>query len=150
MSHALRTPLNAVIGFSDALLSGYAGELNPKQAEYATDINASGEHLLAIVNDVLDLSKVEAGKLELFPEPVSLSDSIATCVGLMQARADSAEVRLAAELPESPITVWADELRLRQILLNLLSNAVKFTPAHGEVRLGATAQGARKSPRLNS
>jgi PAS domain S-box-containing protein len=141
MSHELRTPLNAVIGFSDALLSGYAGELTPKQAEYATDINASGEHLLAIVNDVLDLSKVEAGKLELFPEPVSLSDSIATCVGLMQARADSAEVRLAVALPESSITVWADELRLRQILLNLLSNAVKFTPAHGEVRLGATAQG---------
>src|SRR3546814_11898274 len=66
MSHELRTPLNAVIGFSDAMLNGYAGELTPKQAEYVADINASGEHLLAIVNDVLDLSKVEAGKLELF------------------------------------------------------------------------------------
>ena len=140
MSHELRTPLNAVIGFSDAMLNGYAGELTPKQAEYVADINASGEHLLAIVNDVLDLSKVEAGKLELFLEPVRLSDAIATCVGLMQPRAESAQVRLEAELPEPSVTVWADELRLRQILLNLLSNAVKFTPASGEVRLGAAAQ----------
>ncbi len=141
MSHELRTPLNAVIGFSDAMLNGYAGDLSSKQAEYVADINASGEHLLAIVNDVLDLSKVEAGKLELFLEPVRLSDAIATCVGLMQPRAESAQVRLEAELPEPSVTVWADELRLRQILLNLLSNAVKFTPASGEVRLGATAQG---------
>src|SRR3546814_6971430 len=96
MSHELRKPLNAVIGFSDALLSGYAGELTPKQAEYATDINASGEHLLAIVKDVLDLYKVEACKIKRFPEPVRLSESLATCVGLMQARDDSAEVRMAA------------------------------------------------------
>jgi PAS domain S-box-containing protein len=137
MSHELRTPLNAIIGFSDAMLGGYAGGLTPKQAEYATDINASGQHLLKIVNDVLDLSKIEAGKLDLSFESLELTETISVCVGLMQSRADATGLGLVIDLPDSPTTVWADELRLRQILLNILSNAVKFTPAGGQVTVTA-------------
>jgi PAS domain S-box-containing protein len=137
MSHELRTPLNAIIGFSDAMLGGYAGDLTPKQAEYATDINASGQHLLKIVNDVLDLSKIEAGKLDLSFESLQLTDTISVCVGLMQSRAEATGLQLVIDLPDSPTTVWADELRLRQILLNILSNAVKFTPAGGQVTVSA-------------
>jgi two-component system cell cycle sensor histidine kinase PleC len=137
MSHELRTPLNAIIGFSDAMLGGYAGDLTAKQAEYATDINASGQHLLKIVNDVLDLSKIEAGKLDLSFESLELTETISVCVGLMQSRADATGLRLVIDLPDSPTAVWADELRLRQILLNILSNAVKFTPAGGQVTVTA-------------
>lgn len=133
ISHELRTPLNAVIGFSDMLAEGVIGQLAPKQREYVVDIRASGLHLLGIINDILDLSKAEAGRLTLDERPFDLFRSIDGALRLVRPRASAEGVSLAVDAPPISIGVLADELKLRQILLNLLSNAVKFTPAGGEV-----------------
>jgi signal transduction histidine kinase/ActR/RegA family two-component response regulator len=142
MSHELRTPLNAVIGFSEVLLERMFGDLNQKQDEYLRDILASGRHLLELLNDVLDLSKVEAGAMELALAPVDVGTAVEHCVGLMRERATSKNLRLTADVPSGIGPVNADELRLKQILLNLLSNAVKFTPAGGTVTVSARQDGA--------
>jgi len=141
MSHELRTPLNAVIGFSEVLLERMFGDLNERQEEYLRDILASGRHLLELLNDILDLSKVEAGALELEPSDFDVDAAIQNAASMMRERATSAGVRLVAD--PSPELPWlhADERRFMQVLLNLLSNAVKFTPEGGTVTVTATSDG---------
>jgi signal transduction histidine kinase len=138
MSHELRTPLNAIIGFSQVLREKLFGELNEKQEEYLDDILSSAEDLLALINDVLDLSKVEAGQVELQVGPFSLREALERGVVMVRERAtrDGVKVALAAD-PEVDI-VEGDERRIRQVIFNLLSNAVKFTPAGGAVDVRAT------------
>ena len=136
MSHELRTPLNAIIGFSEALsLGAIGGQLDPKHRSYVDDIHRSGLHLLDIINDVLDLSKIEAGRLVLQAEPTSVDEIFSACGKLIKDRAVESGIELNIEMPAEPLTVVADSLRMKQILLNLLSNAVKFTPEGGRVSL---------------
>jgi signal transduction histidine kinase len=137
MSHELRTPLNAIIGFSQVLREQMFGETNDKQQEYLDDILSSGNHLLALINDVLDLSKVEAGQVELEVAPFSLREALERGVVMVRdrARSDGVRVGLAAD-PEVDV-VEGDERRIRQVIFNLLSNAVKFTPAGGAVDVHA-------------
>jgi signal transduction histidine kinase len=133
MSHELRTPLNAIIGFSQVLREEMFGTVNEKQAEYLDDIISSGNHLLSLINDVLDLSKVEAGQVELEVRPFSLRQSLERGVVMVreQATEDGVQVELAAD-PDVDV-VEGDERRIKQVIFNLLSNAVKFTPAGGAV-----------------
>jgi signal transduction histidine kinase len=137
MSHELRTPLNAIIGFSQALRERMFGELNEKQEEYLDDILSSANHLLSLINDVLDLSKVEAGQVELEVTPFSLRDALERGVVMVRERAtkDGVQVALSAD-PEVDV-VEGDERRIRQVIFNLLSNAVKFTPTGGAVDVSA-------------
>ena len=133
MSHELRTPLNAVIGFSDVLLDRMFGELNEKQDEYVRDIRNSGRHLLELINEILDLSKVEAGQMELDLDPVSIPELIAHGLAMVRERAVGHGISLAREVDDDVDTAVADELKLKQVFVNLLSNAVKFTPDGGAV-----------------
>ncbi len=136
MSHELRTPLNAIIGFSDILRHEMFGGIeNDRYREYIRDIHVSGIHLLDLINDILDLSKAEAGKIELLEERVDLGEAIESSIKMVRQRADDNNVTLSAHLPADLPKLLADERRLKQILLNLLTNAVKFTPSGGEVRL---------------
>jgi signal transduction histidine kinase len=137
MSHELRTPLNAVLGFSQVLEKRLFGELNEKQGEYVEDILSSGNHLLSLINDVLDLSKVEAGQVELEVAPFSLREAVERGVVMVRERAGKNGVALAAEIDPDVHVVTGDERRIRQILFNLLSNAVKFTPAGGRIDVSA-------------
>jgi two-component system, NtrC family, sensor kinase len=137
MSHELRTPLNAILGFSQVLREGMAGEINGKQAEYLDDVLSSGKHLLALINDVLDLSKVEAGEVELEIRPFSLREALESGIVMVRERATEDDVRLAIGLDSSVDLVEGDERRIRQVIFNLLSNAVKFTPAGGSVDVTA-------------
>jgi signal transduction histidine kinase len=142
MSHELRTPLNAIIGFSDILAGATFGPLgDPRYGGYVRDIRDSGLHLLNLINDVLDVSKVEFGKVELLEETVDPQTVIDACMRLMRDRADAAGVRLVQPPPGPLPTLQADSRRLKQILLNLLSNAVKFTPPGGRVTLSVRADG---------
>ena len=140
MSHELRTPLNAIIGFSDVLLQRLFGDLNDKQREYLEDIHSSGEHQLSLINDLLDLSKVEAGRLELDLAAVSVADTITTSLALVRERAAkkglTVEAVISADLP----FIRADGRKVKQIVVNLLTNAVKFTPMDGRVAVSATQQ----------
>jgi signal transduction histidine kinase/uncharacterized membrane protein len=142
MSHELRTPLNAIIGFSEFMAGGGLGPVgSPKYLEYARDINNSGRHLLDMISEVLDMSKIEAGQYELVPEDVNVSDTVEFCVRLVAGRAEAGQISLINQVsPELP-KARADVRALRQILLNLLSNAVKFTPAGGRVTVSAAANG---------
>ncbi len=136
MSHELRTPLNAVIGFSEMLRDGSAGAVTERQRHFAAMIFQAGHHLLALINDILDLSKLEAGRVELQPEPVLLDAALAEAAAMVTERAKAAQVHVRLELRATdPLPV--DPRRLRQILLNLLSNAVKFSPPGGTVTLRA-------------
>ena len=137
MSHELRTPLNAIIGFSEVLLERMFGELNEKQADYLKDIHESGRHLLSLINDILDLSKIEAGRMELELSSFSLPSAISNAMTLVRERAQRHGVRLAADIDARLGEVRADERKVKQILLNLLSNAVKFTPEGGRVDVSA-------------
>jgi signal transduction histidine kinase len=137
MSHELRTPLNAIIGFSEVLLQRMFGELNDRQAEYLQDIVSSGRLLLSLINDILDLSKVEAGRMELELTPFSLVAALNNAVTLVRERAQSHGIKLELEVAPELDTVVADERKLKQVIVNLLSNAVKFTPDGGTVRLRA-------------
>jgi signal transduction histidine kinase len=137
MSHELRTPLNAILGFSDLLKSGICGPLNQRQAEYAAHIHSSGNHLLALINDVLDISRLDLDAYALSPERIDLAATVAGCVRTLSVAAEAKGVRLAADISEALPGVNADERALRQVLLNLLSNAVKFTPAGGRVAVAA-------------
>jgi signal transduction histidine kinase/ActR/RegA family two-component response regulator len=141
MSHELRTPLNAVIGFSEVLLDEMFGEVNERQAEYLRDIWSSGRHLLELLNDILDLSKVEAGKMDLEHTRFLVMDAVAQAVTLVRERAQQHGIHLMVSIDDEVGTIEADELRFKQVLLNLLSNAVKFTPDGGEVRVFATISG---------
>jgi signal transduction histidine kinase len=133
MSHELRTPLNAIIGFSQVLQQRLFGELNEKQDEYVDDILSSGNHLLSLINDVLDLSKVEAGQVELELAPLSLREALERGTVMVRERATRNGVALALDLDPAVDVVPGDERRLRQVVFNLLSNAVKFTPAGGRI-----------------
>jgi signal transduction histidine kinase len=133
MSHELRTPLNAIIGFSQVLRQRLFGEINEKQEEYLDDILSSGNHLLSLINDVLDLSKVEAGQVQLEIATFSLREALERGVVMVRERATRNGVRLSLELSPELDLVTGDERRLRQVVFNLLSNAVKFTPDGGSV-----------------
>ena len=143
MSHELRTPLNAVIGFSEVLAARMFGEVNDKQAEYLQDILSSGRHLLSLINDILDLSKVEAGRLELELGRFDLPTALDNALTLVRERATRYGITLTQTVGAGVGDIVADERKVKQILLNLLSNAVKFTPEGGRVDLTATsAEGA--------
>jgi signal transduction histidine kinase len=137
MSHELRTPLNAIIGFSEVIETGMFGPIGARYAEYAHDIHESGQHLLEIINDILDLSKLEAGKLELHEAEVSVDAVVDQCLALVRGRADEGRVGLRIDIPDSLPKLHADRRAVKQVLLNLLSNAVKFTPGGGSVTLTA-------------
>jgi len=137
MSHEFRTPLNHIIGFTEILLDTHFGDLNEVQAEYLNDILQSSKHLLALISDVLDLAKIEAGRLELMPSNVNLKTLLKNSLKIIEENARKQSIRLKMDIDGIAGTIKADERKLKQILFNLLSNAVKFTPAGGEVRLGA-------------
>ncbi|HVI51423.1 MAG TPA: PAS domain-containing sensor histidine kinase [Candidatus Sulfotelmatobacter sp.] len=138
MSHELRTPLNAIIGYSEFIdTEPFGGLGHDKYREYLGHIQESGRHLLELINDMLDLSKVEAGKLVLEEEEVDLAHSIQGAIHLVMERASRSDVLLTADLAPDLPHIWADNLRLKQIMLNLLTNAIKFTPEGGTVTLGA-------------
>ncbi len=137
MSHELRTPLNHIIGFSEMLIDGHLGALFPTQEEFLGDIHHSGVHLLSLINDILDLSKIEAGKLELETSEVEIRALLENSLVMVKEKALKENLSLSCELDGIPKNILADERKLKQILYNLLSNAVKFTPAGGEIRLSA-------------
>ncbi|HXU43402.1 MAG TPA: GAF domain-containing protein [Burkholderiales bacterium] len=137
MSHELRTPLNAIIGFSEVLSERMFGEVNEKQADYLKDIHESGKHLLSLINDILDLSKIEAGRMELDLATFHLPSAISNAITLVRERAQRHGVHLASEIDPQLGELQADERKVKQILLNLLSNAVKFTPEGGKVDVSA-------------
>ncbi len=137
MSHELRTPLNAIIGFSEVLGQRYIGDLNEKQDEYVRDILASGTHQLALINDILDLSKVEAGRMELQLSEFSLIAAVDVGLTMIRERASLKDIALVSAVDPSVDRITGDERKIKQILFNLLSNAVKFTPVGGAITLTA-------------
>ena len=143
MSHELRTPLNAIIGFSEVLRERMFGEINEKQAEYLGDILESGRHLLSLINDILDLSKIEAGRMELELSEFDLPGAIENTLILVRERAQRRGIRLERTLDARLGTIRADERKVKQVLLNLLSNAVKFTPEGGRIEVRACIAGWR-------
>jgi signal transduction histidine kinase len=143
MSHELRTPLNAVIGFSEMIASQPYGPLgDDRYRDYAATINESGMHLLSLINDVLDFSKIDAGRLELDDEAIDVGAAIGQPLRMIRGQAAERGVLLLSQLDEDLPVLRADSRRVRQILLNLLSNAVKFTPVGGQVRITAGRRGA--------
>lgn len=145
MSHELRTPLNSIIGFSDILRDPAFGPLTEKQTRFAQNILASGQHLLALVNDLLDLSKVEAGKFELRPEPFECREAIRAALAEIQPQVEEKQLELELHVTEAPPILTADPVRFKQILLNLLSNAVKFTPEDGRITVTARCAGCQEA-----
>ena len=141
MSHELRTPLNAILGFSEVLAERMFGEVNERQAEYLQDILSSGRHLLSLINDILDLSKVEAGRLELELGRFHLPTALDNALTLVRERATRHGITLTQTVDKRVGYIVADERKVKQILLNLLSNAVKFTPEGGRIGLTAMAAG---------
>ena len=149
MSHELRTPLNAIIGFSEVLKDGLLGELPTQQKEYVNDIFTSGSHLLSLINDILDLSKVEAGKMKLELEPLQPTTLVQASLQVVREKAMAHRIRLVTEIANGVAElgdIWLDERKAKQILYNLLSNAVKFTPDGGEVRIAARRVGREAVP----
>jgi signal transduction histidine kinase len=142
MSHELRTPLNSIIGFTGIMLLGMSGKLNEEQKRQLTMIKNSSDHLLSLINDVLDISKVEAGKIEILAEEFSLHDVAKEVVQYLSPTADEKGVEIINEVPEE-ITVFSDKRRVKQVLLNLMSNAVKFTE-QGSVIIEATVLRGKK------
>jgi GAF domain-containing protein len=140
MSHELRTPLNAIIGFSEVLVDRMFGELNEKQDEYLKDIYASGQHLLSLINDILDLSKIEAGRMELEVADFDLPSAIDNALTLVRERATRRGITLGRSIDERLGMISADERKVKQVLLNLLSNALKFTPEGGRIDASARLQ----------
>lgn len=137
MSHELRTPLNAIIGFSQLLRLVAKPKLNPAEIGYLGDVEGAGQHLLAVVSEILDLVRVDAGKLLLEEEEIDVGDLVSASARMLARASDEAEVKLLASAPRDEIVVRGDRTRLQQCLLNLLSNAIKFTPRGGEVEVTA-------------
>src|SRR5207245_585827 len=137
MSHELRTPLNAIIGFSEVLTERMFGELNEKQEEYLKDIHASGQHLLSLINDILDLSKIEAGRMELELTDFHLPTALDSALTLVRERAGRRGIALQMNVDGQLGQIQADERKIRQVVLNLLSNAIKFTPEGGRIEVTA-------------
>jgi protein-histidine pros-kinase len=140
MSHELRTPLNAIIGFSELIRDGVIAPLDARYRDYGGDINGAGRHLLNIINEILDISKIEAGHLELREETVSLGECIEACQRIVQVMAEAADVRLSIAAASGLPPIRCDAQRFRQVLLNVMSNAVKFTPARGRVSVTASLE----------
>jgi signal transduction histidine kinase len=143
MSHELRTPLNAIIGFSEVLLERFFGEVNEKQDDYLKDIHSSGKHLLSLINDILDLSKVEAGHMELEPSSFDVASALSNALTLIRERAQRHGIALGQAVDPKLGEIVADERKFKQILLNLLSNAVKFTPDGGRIEVTASRADAQ-------
>jgi signal transduction histidine kinase len=142
MSHELRTPLNAIIGFSEVIAHEILGPIdNPQYQDYASDIHSSGEHLLSLINDLLDLSKIEAGKLELFEDEVELDGLLRRCAVFVGEPLRTKRVRLDIDVSSDLGGVRCDERKLKQVVVNLLSNAAKFTSTGGRVSLTARREG---------
>ena len=139
MSHELRTPLNAIIGFSEVLADGTFGELNNKQARYVDNVLTSGNHLLQLINDILDLSKVEAGRMELEVSKVRILDLLENSMTMIKEKAQKSDIKLDLKIQDDlkDLEITADELKLKQIMFNLLSNSAKFTPDGGSIGLAA-------------
>ena len=147
MSHELRTPLNAIIGFSEVLSERLFGEINEKQAEYIGDILQLGRHLLSLINDILDLSKIEAGRMELEFTEFDLSGVVDNTMTLVRERAVRHGIALGRSIDERLGTIHADERKVKQVLLNLLSNALKFTPEGGKIDVRAAPTTTRRRSR---
>jgi len=139
MSHELRTPLNAIIGFSEVLLQGIFGDVNEKQREYLADVLGSGQHLLSLINDILDLSKIEAGRMDLELTTFAIREALESGLTIVRERAARNGIKLSAVVASDVGTIEADERKVKQILYNLLSNAVKFTPDGGRVDVSVRA-----------
>ena len=137
MSHELRTPLNAIIGFSEVLHEQMFGELNEQQLSYVDDVLGAGRHLLSLINDVLDLTKIEAGRMDLDLAPVAIADVLEAAMTMHGERAGRAGIALGLRVDPAEIVVTADERRVRQVLFNLVSNAIKFTPPDGRIDVSA-------------
>ena len=137
MSHELRTPLNHIIGFTELVLDKNFGELNETQEEYLHDVHGSSKHLLVIINDILDLSKLEAGKLELKPSCVNIKDVLENSLVMIKEKALKQGIKITTDFDDIPESITADRRKLKQILYNLLSNAVKFTPDNGSITVVA-------------
>ncbi|MGD9158189.1 MAG: ATP-binding protein [Desulfobacteraceae bacterium] len=137
MSHELRTPLNHIIGFTEIVLEQHFGVINEKQAEYLSDVLSSSNHLLSLINDILDLSKVEAGKLELNKSEIDLQNLLENSLTMIKEKAQKHNIRLSTRFDKIPMTIEGDARKLKQILYNLLSNSVKFTPDGGNICLSA-------------
>jgi signal transduction histidine kinase len=140
MSHELRTPLNAIIGFSEMIREAMIGPLDARYRAYGGDIHSAGRHLQNVINDILDISKIEGGRLELRDELVSIEDMLESSRRIVAAMAEATGVALSLDIPASLPLLRCDALRFRQILLNLMSNAVKFTPAGGSVTVSASIE----------
>ncbi|WMW21346.1 response regulator [Methanolobus mangrovi] len=139
MSHELRTPLNSIIGFSDLILEGNAGELTDPQSRYITNISTSGKHLLSLINNVLDLSKIEAGKMELYLEEFPVEETLIEVKQLMTTLANKKGITVNYNVDQPVTMICADKIKLKQILYNLISNAIKFTPQHGTIDVNVEA-----------
>ena len=145
MSHELRTPLNAILGFSEIIKNASFGPISSNYREYAQDIHNSGVHLLSLINDVLDLSKLEAGQFELVEQMVDLTALAESSLRFVEPQAQKESIKLSFAIEPSVSLIRADERRMRQVLINILSNAVKFTPQAGQVSLTANPDGCRAS-----
>ncbi|HMQ54341.1 MAG TPA: ATP-binding protein, partial [Anaerolineae bacterium] len=145
MSHELRTPLNTIIGSAEILQGEVFGELQGKQIKYVNNIGESGKHLLSLINDILDLSKIEAGRMEIQLAPVAIENVCQASIRLVKELALKKELQLQQQFHHTSQTLSADERRLKQILVNLLSNAIKFTPQGGQIGLEVTQDGERQA-----
>jgi PAS domain S-box-containing protein len=144
MSHELRTPLNSIIGFSDMIRRQFLGPIdNARYRDYADDINDSGHHLLALIGDILDVSKIEAGAMEVSEENMSVGAVVESCIRMVRDRAEQGRVTLSVEVPDDLPVLRADSRQVKQIIINLLSNAIKFTPADGRVAISADVEDSR-------
>src|SRR5687767_2878271 len=139
MSHELRTPLNAIIGFSEVLRDGLMGEMTVKQRGFIGDIFSSGKHLLSLINDILDLSKVEAGKMTLDLEPVQVASFFVNSLSIIREKAATRHIQLSMDAPPDLGSIMADPRKVKQVVYNLLSNAVKFSNDGGQVTMAAAA-----------
>jgi len=149
MSHELRTPLNAILGLSEALLEEIFGQLTPEQREHITTIEQSGKHLLALINDILDLSKIESGKMELEVAPVIVKELCESSLNFVKQQAHHKRIKIHYQIDEELTEIEVDERRVRQVLVNLLSNAVKFTPDGGKVQLQVRADSFLETVQLS-
>jgi PAS domain S-box-containing protein len=149
MSHELRTPLNSILGFSETLLEGVRGPLNERQEQGVKIIHSSGEHLLGLINDILDVSKIEAGKFELHPETVSVNDICHSSLNFVKQLAKKKSITVEYSSPPDSPSILVDPKRLKQILVNLLNNAVKFTPENGNITLKVQADAGRDQMRFS-
>ena len=143
MSHELRTPLNAIIGFSEMMTAGYFGPLNAKQKERIGDISLCGNHLLQLINDILEFSKGEAGRMEIVEEKVNIPIIIDEAMRIMNEKVKGKGIHATIDARENLPLLFADKRKIKQVLINLISNAVKFTPPEGAIIITAQLDGAR-------